>query len=275
MARDYIRKNVNAAGLTNISAALDASFANTFRDSTVKVVAFLTDGMQSWGELDSNKIIASVKSHAQSGVRLFAYGIGNEPSRFLLNNISTAAGGYATFISNDDSISVVIANNFGRLSRAVLTNLQLKYGTLDYYDLFPKQLPDLFYGAQVLQLGRYRKGGTYPMTLSGTVSDAAFALSKDQYFLESQGGNRSVSRLWVHAKINSLLADIALAGEHKELVDAIIDLSIRFQILTPYTALYSDPNKDKASSVSDLSAQVQEWSVYPSPASDIVHLQSL
>ncbi len=273
LALDYIRKNVNAAGLTNISDALNACYQNTFRDSTVKIIAFMTDGMPSWGELDSNKIINSVAAHKSQDIRLFSYGIGEEPSRYLLTKIAGASGGYATFISNDDSISVVIANNFERLSKAVLTNIDLNYGGLDYYDLFPRKLPDLFFGAQVLQLGRYRHGGTYPLTLSGNASDKAFSLSKPETYASITGGNRSVSRLWASSKIDYLLAQIDSLGERKELVTAIIDLSLRFQILTRYTALYSDPNKDKASSVSELERSIDTWSVYPNPASDIVHLQ--
>ncbi len=271
LAKDYIRKNVNAAGLTNINDALMESFANTFRDSTVKIIAFLTDGLQSWGELDSNKIIANVKARSND-VRIFSYAIGNEPSHFLLDRVSSASGGYATYISNEDSIAVVISDQFARLSKAVLANIGLSYGSLDYYDVFPRQLPDLFYGAQVLQLGRYRSGGTYPVTLSGSVFSAPFKLSSDEFFSSSQGGNRSVSRLWANAKINYLLDQIAVSGEKKELVDAVIELSIRFQILTKYTALYSDPNRDKASSVNELQQQVMSSEIAPNPANDQVRL---
>lgn len=266
-AKDYISKNINAKGLTNINDALVDSFRHTFRDSSVKFIAFLTDGLQSWGVLDSNVIIDNVRK-LHSDVRVFTYGIGDEPSRYLLNNIASVSGGYATYISNEDSIATVVASQFQRLSKAVLSDLSLNYGGLDYYDLMPAQLPDLLYGSQVLQLGRYRNSGTFPITLSGNVLEVPFRLSTNATFMNTPGGNRSVSRLWAGAKINSLLADIDIYGEKKELVDAIIDLSIRFQILTKYTALYSDPNKDKASIVNEFAGNVQYTSVLPNPTSD-------
>ena len=264
-AKDYIKKNINAKGLTNINDALMDSFRHSFRDSTVKIIAFLTDGLQSWGVLDSNVIINNVRN-LKSDVRVFTYGIGNEPSRYLLNNISEVSGGYATYINNEDSISTVVASQFQRLSKAVLSNLSLNYGGLDYYDLMPAKLPDLMYGSQVLQLGRFRNSGTFPVTLSGDVLGAPFMMSRNATFMNTPGGNRSVSRLWAGSKINSLLADINMYGEKKELVDAIIDLSIRFQILTKYTALYSDPNKDKPSTVSEFVRNVQFANVFPNPA---------
>jgi hypothetical protein len=56
------------------------------------------------------------------------------------------------------------------------------------------------------------------------------------------GGHRFIPRLWAKAKIDYLLNEIAIYGELKELVDQVIELSLKFQILTPYTAFYSDPN---------------------------------
>lgn len=267
-AKEYIKKNVNAKGLTNINDALMESYRQSFRDSTVKIIAFLTDGLQSWGELDSNVIIGNVRKQ-ERGVRVYTYGIGDEPSRFLLNNIAKESGGIATYITNEDSIAVVIAGQFNRLSKAVLTDLELTYGGLDYYDLMPAKLPDLMFGSQVLQLGRYRNEGTFPLVLNGSVMDTRFSLPTSATFTRTAGGNRSVSRLWASAKINSLLDQIAVYGEKKELVNAVIDLSIRFQILTKYTALYSDPNKDKPSGVHELARSVQELSVYPNPAADV------
>ncbi len=273
LAQDYIKKNVNAAGLTNIDEALQACFSQTFQSGTTKSICFLTDGMQSWGELDSNMIIAHVAQHKDSEVHLVAFGIGNEPSHFLLNNISSSTGGYAVYIADDDSIATIVSDHFERMAKAVLTNLDLQYGTLDYYDVFPKHLPDLYYGAQVLQLGRYPTGGGYPVSLSGNVQDQPFNQSSWAYFPAGQGGNRSVSRLWASAKINSLLALIDSVGERKELVDAVIDLSLRFQILTRYTALYSDPNTDKASEVAETAGTAINGSVVPNPASESVQIR--
>jgi Ca-activated chloride channel family protein len=271
LARDYIRKNVNAGGLTNINEALMSSFDNTFSDSAVKIIAFLTDGLQSWGEIDSNKIIANVKKRDTIGVRVYTYGLGKEPSRFLLNGISNATGGYATFITMEDSIAVVVADQFKRMSKAALANIKLDYGALDVYDVYPRRLPDLFYGSQAIQLGRYHTPGLYNVSLSGDVLGTPFILTQPVQF--GTTNNRSVSRLWASSKINFLLGEIDAAGERKELVDAVIDLSLRFQILTRYTAWYSDPNRDKASSINELASMVQWQQVYPNPAQDVASIR--
>ena len=46
----------------------------------------------------------------------------------------------------------------------------------------------------------------------------------------------SLPRLWATRKIGYLMNQIRLQGEQKELTEAIIDLSIRYGIVTPYTS---------------------------------------
>ena len=62
-------------------------------------------------------------------------------------------------------------------------------------------------------------------------------------------------RLWAKAKINHLMDLIAAYGETDELVDQVIDLSLRFQVLTKYTAFYIDPDEHPT--------DVEEESVHP------------
>lgn len=240
-ARLFI-KRLSAVGLTNISGALRESFAQNFSDSFQNSIVFFTDGVPSWGELDSSKIVANAKALNTKGARLFTFGIG-DISKYILENLAKDNGGYSAIISSADSIPLLIANHFKRISLPALATPILSYGALDLYDVYPIALPDLFFGNQVLQLGRYRRGGQYPVNLTGTLNGVAFDQERMVDFPATNGGIKAVSRLWAQSKISELLSQIAKYGEKKELVDAIIDLSKRFQILTRYTALYADPDE--------------------------------
>lgn len=248
-ARVFVDKLV-ALGLTNIDEGLQRSLAMTFPDSTSNSIVFLTDGIPSWGEIDSTKILAKVKAQNTKGIRIFSFGIGEELNKYLLSNLSAQNNGYTAYIKSDDSISVVIANHFKKISLPALQSPTINYSTLQTYDVYPVVLPDLFFGMQVLQLGRYRNGGTHSLTLTGQIRGNTITQTKDVFFPVATGGNKSVSRLWAQAKIDELLHQISLYGERKELVDQIISISIRFGILTKYTALYADPD-DKSTDVED------------------------
>jgi len=71
-----------------------------------------------------------------------------------------------------------------------------------------------------------------------------FEYVKQVSFPDTAGGHRFVPRLWAKAKINHILELIETHGESSELVDQVIALSLRFNILTKYTAFYADPDED-------------------------------
>jgi len=247
-ARSFVNQ-LSALGLTNIDAALQASLTLSFSDTTSNNVIFLTDGYPTLGELRIDVIVDSAVARNQQQVRIFPFGIGDDISKPLLIDLARRNGGFPTYVTADDSIALVVTNHIARVSKPVLSNLSIDLGGLQTYDRYPVILSDLFWGSQVLQMGRYTSGGTYSVTLNGNMRREPFELTSPVSFGDSLGsGLRAVARLWAKSKIDHLLEQIEIYGELDELVNAVIDLSIRFGILTKYTALYSDPTsvKDKA-----------------------------
>jgi len=72
--------------------------------------------------------------------------------------------------------------------------------------------------------------------LSGRVNDEEKVYVYPQRTLVESGGEPFVARLWATRKIGHLLAQIRRSGPDPELVQAIIDLSLHYGVLTPYTS---------------------------------------
>ncbi len=239
---------LGARGFTNYEAALELALAQPVRPEADPMIMFFTDGAPTWGETDATALMA-LFTEEHAGKRVFPIGLGDEVNTALLNSIAAATGGFARFIDSESDISDVVTNLFSRASAPVLRNLNLDLGDLPAYDIYTEELPDLIWGSQVIQFGRYTRGGDYNLTLSGDLSNQPFSMTQTVNFGDEAGsGNIAVARLWAREKINALLADIEEFGEHEELVDAIVELSIRFNILTKYTALYADPDDDNPTS---------------------------
>jgi Ca-activated chloride channel family protein len=136
----------------------------------------------------------------------------------------------------DEAVSAFYA----RISSPVLTKLQLDFGEIPVYDLYPSPLPDLFAGSQIILVGRYRNGGSGDVTLSGEINDQPQIYHyRQQSFARtsSPGGvEATISRLWATRKIGHLLNQIRLSGPDQETIDQIVRLSIRYGIITPYTS---------------------------------------
>jgi Ca-activated chloride channel family protein len=241
-ARTFII-DVGALGLTNIDEAMKVSLSQSFSNDYANMIVFITDGYPTWGETTIPNILASVKNYNKQSVRIFPFGVGEDVSETLLVRMGVENGGYATFIEEDDDIAKKIGNHFKRISKPVLTDLELVIDGLTTSDKFPRPLPDLFWGSQVMQLGIYKNSGVFPVKLKGTIRGQAVEYSSMAQFPTEPGGHRFIPRLWAKAKIDFLLDQIAMFGEQEELKNQVIELSLRFQILTPYTAFYSDPNE--------------------------------
>lgn len=253
-AREFVFE-MFALGLTNIDEALAASLQQSYGSESSNNMIFLTDGEPTWGETDPATILQNVEANNTSNVHIFSFGVGEDLSRSLLLNIATQNHGFARFIASNDSIALVVSNHFQRIAKPVLQDIKIDLGGLQSWDEYPKALPDLFWGTQVLYLGLYTNSGTFNVTLKGDLSSRSFEYTKPVDFPASQGGHRFVPRLWAITKINHILDLINTHGETQELVNQVIELSLRFQILTPYTAFYVDPDEtdpdEPATSVED------------------------
>ena len=239
-ARSFVT-GLGALGLTNIDQALEYSIDQSFEAKNSNTIIFLTDGMPTWGETDVDKILENARTINSKNIRIFPFGIGEEISEDFLIKLARENRGFASFIDANSTIQQTVANLLNRISRPVLSNVTIEHTGLQLFDRFPAVLEDLFWGSQVFQFGRYAEGGNFNLVLKGELPKGSFRQERQIEFTSKPGGNRVVARLWANTKIEFLLEKIALFGEQEELINAVIDLSIRFGILTPYTALYSDP----------------------------------
>ncbi len=240
-AHDFIFQ-MYADGLTNFGDALDASLSQSFADSTSKNIIFLTDGQPTIGLTHPDSILAHAAEDNIQQVRIFTFGVGDNISHTLLTQLARQNYGYPAYITSDDSIALVVNNHFTRISKPVLTDIAIDLGGLNEWDRYPKTLSDLYWGSQLLQMGLYNNSGTFNLVLSGDVRADSVQYFQQKTFPDTLGGHRFVPRLWAKSKIDHLLEAIEIYGENDELVNQIVELSLRFQILTPYTAFIADPN---------------------------------
>jgi Ca-activated chloride channel family protein len=103
-------------------------------------------------------------------------------------------------------------------------------------DVYPKKMPDLFKGSELVLFGRYEGTGPQRITLKGHRGKDTVERTWDQEFAKRQLTNDYLPRLWASRKIGYLLDEIRLHGEDKELKTEVVRLAKRFGILTPYTS---------------------------------------
>ncbi len=230
-----------ASGSTDINRALLE--AMTFvGDERPALVLFLTDGLPTMGVVDREEILRLALGSAPEQVRLFPFGVGYDVDTLLLDALAAEMRGTPGYVTPDERIDEEVSAFYEKVSAPVLSDVQVDWGGALIEEVYPSPLPDLFAGQQLVVVGRYREPGPVALTLSGTVNGQTQRFEYDDLRLAEEGENDAafLPRLWATRKIGTLLQGIRRNGESQEAVDEIVDLAMRYGIVTPYTTFLVD-----------------------------------
>ncbi len=242
---DAIRfvENIQASGSTNINRALLEAMAQADKERPT-IVIFLTDGLPTGDETNTERIIENVKQNAPGNVRLFTFGVGDDVNTLLLDSLSERQRGASAYVRPGENIEETVSGFYAKVSTPVLSDLKIDFGGIETYDVFPYPLPDLFAGTQLVIAGRYKNGGAATITLNGNLNNQTQKFAFEDLSFKQNGGDEFIAPLWATRKIGYLLSQIRLHGENQEAVDEIVALAIRYGIVTPYTSFLIQENAD-------------------------------
>lgn len=244
--------SIRATGSTDINRALLEAIAQLAGGDSERpaYVLFMTDGLPTQGETAIGNIVDNALDATPIGrsLRLFTFGVGYDVNTDLLGTLSSDLGGRSTYVKPDQSIDEVVGDFYTQIGKPVLANVHLDFGDATVVDeLYPSPLPDLFAGEQVLVVGRYRAGGFQTITLSGEVNGRTHTYVFPGQELAESGGEPAVARLWATRKMGVLLDQVRREGASQELVDAVVELSLAYGIVSPFTSyLVLEPDANES-----------------------------
>lgn len=227
--------SLEAVGGTNISQSLieAADMVDPDRPATI---IFMTDGLPTEGIWETEPLLNAVNAAMPANAQLFTFGIGNDVDTLLLDTLSNTHRGTTGYVRENERIDEEIEAFFTKISTPVLANLEIDYDGIIVEQMFPAELPDLFAGTQLVLVGRYRNPGPARITLTGDVNGESQTFEYADNIFRESGGEDFIPRLWATRTIGHLLTQIRIQGERPELVDSVINLSLRYGIITPYTS---------------------------------------
>lgn len=233
-AADWVR-GITAGGGTDINRAMLEALEIADRERPT-VVIFLTDGLPTEGVVETDLILNNVRQAASSNVRVFTFGVGDDVNTLLLDTMARELRGASAYVRPGERIDEQVSAFYAKVSTPVLADIELAFQGVRVDDTYPYPLPDLFAGTQLVLVGRYRDGGPATVTLEGTVNGQRQRYVYEDLTFHERGGDEFIAPLWATRKIGYLLNQIRLHGESQELVGEIVELSIRYGIITPYTS---------------------------------------
>jgi Ca-activated chloride channel family protein len=234
-------ENIQPGGSTNIDGALKSAFGMLQDDSRPNYVIFLTDGLPTAGETRETAIAENARSANRLHSRVFVFGVGYDVNARLLDRLSGGNAGTSEYVKPDDNIEAYVSRFFSKMTSPVLANLSIDVTGTDVNRTYPRDVPDLFEGGQLVWIGRYRQSGRATIRVSGKVGQDRQEFSFPTEFAEpGRGSYDFVERLWAMRRIGFIIDQIDLNGKSRELTDELLALSTRYGILTPYTSFLAD-----------------------------------
>jgi MYXO-CTERM domain-containing protein len=233
-ALDFIRR-LHPTGGTDIALALKTAVAaQTPGSENPQVVVFLTDGQSDAAQASAVKT---------GNVRLFTLGLGRDVNKPLLSRLAAEKRGRFVFIENAQEIETKVDRLAANISKPLLVDVNVTVDGANATRMYPRTLPDLFAEDELRVSGRLRGTGSVKFKITGKLAGKQVEYVKTVDLGKEQPEPWTAS-LWAESRIDHLLEEIALDASKTEYKDEVLELSLAYNFLTPYTAFLAVPESE-------------------------------
>ncbi|MBN1271571.1 MAG: VWA domain-containing protein [Candidatus Aminicenantes bacterium] len=229
-------EEVEDAGGTNIDEALQKAVELIGEGERPHYILFLTDGLPTVGVTDTAQILKNISQRNRFHARLFVFGVGYDVNTELLDRMSAENRGTSLYVKPGENLEVAVSRYYEKISSPLLSDLEVDFKGIEVKHSYPRTLPDLFKGSQLILIGKYSGSGPVSITLSGKVGQDKRSYVLENQTLEKSDRYRFLPRIWAARRVGYLLEEIRLNGERTELVEEIKKLGLKYGIVTPYTS---------------------------------------
>lgn len=250
---DRLQANGGTYLLNGIRAVLNFPPASEGR---LRSIVLLTDGYIG----NENEILAEVQRQLKPGNRLYSFGVGSSPNRFLLNRLAEIGRGTCQIVRHNEPTEDVAEKFFRQINNPVLTNIQIQWkGTGDAI-IYPSTPPDLFAGQPLVLFGRI-SASQESKARKLNVEDEREHASRTNLQQTIQSGNLhitgmtaggkrykqtfnltfdctdhpTIAQLWGRARIKDLMNQM-FSCEKKTQLESVTQVALTYQLLSQYTA---------------------------------------
>ncbi|XP_054472647.1 inter-alpha-trypsin inhibitor heavy chain H3-like [Anoplopoma fimbria] len=255
-AISYIRK-MNDSGVTNINDAVLKAVSMLEKERREKnlpersadMIILLTDGMPNSGESNLQMIQKNVHSAIGGNMTMFCLGFGNDVDYSFLDVMCRQNKGVARRIYEGSDAAIQLKGFYEEVASPLLLEVDLRYPESAVIFLTKNHYSQLFNGSEIVVAGQltdsdmdnflvevFAQGPEEDFQVQGKASVVNLDVTypeQDYIF-----GNFS-ERLWAYLTIQQLLenSDIGTQQEKETMTAKALDLSVRYNFVTPVTSM--------------------------------------
>ncbi|XP_056292984.1 inter-alpha-trypsin inhibitor heavy chain H3-like [Pseudoliparis swirei] len=247
--RDNGSTNINDAVLRAVKMLKRESRDMNLRERRTDIIILLTDGMPNSGESNLKTIQENVRSAVGGNMTLFSLGFGNDVDYSFLDVMSRQNKGAARRIFEGSDAAVQLKGFYEEVASPLLLEVDLRYPEQAVVSVTKTHYSQLFNGSEIVVAGRltdsgvdnflvevFAQGPEEDFRVQGTPSVVNMdVVYPDQEYIFGDFSER----LWAYLTIQQLLenSDIGTQQEKDNATAKALDLSLRYNFVTPLTSM--------------------------------------
>lgn len=182
-----------------------------------------------------------IAAQDHGSARVFTVGFGPAVDRPALARLASQKRGRFTLVPSAEALEGAVDRLAKQIAAPGLTHLTLEAHGGALREVYPRALPDLFPGQELLVLGRIDGDGRVRLTLRADAQGGRPVALTTTVDLPREPRRPWIGKLWARERVGDLLEEIALSGEREDRRRETIELALAYNIVTPYTSFLAIP----------------------------------
>ena len=221
--------SLHGDGGTQMIEGIKAALDFPHDEGRFRLVSFLTDGY-----IGNEQQILTTLHQKRGASRVFSFGVGQSPNRFLMDRMALAGRGAVTYLSLNDNAPEVMNRFMERISHPALTDIDIDWGYMEVEDMYPSRLPDLIVGRPVVLTGRFT-GAPSRVRVRGRacMQPVDYAVR----MVDDRQKHKAIAAVWARHKIADLMIQATQLPELREqMKQSVLQTALNYNLMSAYTA---------------------------------------
>jgi Ca-activated chloride channel family protein len=218
---------MEAGGGTMMLDGIRRSLNQSVDENRVRYVCMMTDGF-----IGNEKQIIHATRQMRGATRVFGFGVGSSPNRYLIDGMSRAGAGAVAYLSLNEKGEDIMRPFFERISRPALTEIEIDSAGLKGAQINPFKVPDVYVGRAVVVTGRFEgEGGS--ITVRGRSDGQVISKTFD---IKPTTDGTAIASVWARQQIASLCDSAMFDDANIDLAKEIKSIALNYSLMSDYTS---------------------------------------
>ncbi|GAV08173.1 hypothetical protein RvY_17904 [Ramazzottius varieornatus] len=266
-AKVYATTTQANLGGTEILEPLRKIYSEPVESGFARQLFVLTDG-----DVTNTDEVIQLVAHNASNTRVFAYGLGDSPSRSLVNGIAMAGNGKAEFIKKGEVLEEKIGRHLSRALQPAVTKTSVLWDGLRSVQQVPTTLPPVFNNDRLLVYAFFQKseGITEPAVIfqiGKRIMEKRFSIEEARKagFLEKLAARALIKDMETTASVRKFQGSVQNRGvtpseneEEKKLQQRLTEVSLSYGVMSKYVSLVAVEKRSDSERAAAGSMKIRE-----------------